>query len=55
MECLVTPADKEDNRSQESEETLNQWTDLELVDQASDQAAKGAFEIKRAEDKKYIT
>ena len=47
MECLVTPADKEDNRSQESEETLNQWTDLELVDQASDQAAKGAFEIKK--------
>ena len=47
MECLVTPADKEDNRSQELVETQNQWTDLELVDQASDQAAKGVFEIKK--------
>ena len=55
MECLVTPVDKEDSKSQESEVTQNQWMDLELVDQASDQAAKGAFEIKRAEDKKYIT
>ena len=46
MECLVTPADKEDNKSQGSEETLNQWMDLESVDQALDQAAKGACEIK---------
>ena len=47
MECLVTPVDKEDSKSQESEVTQNQWMDLELVDQASDQAAKGAFEIKK--------
>ena len=47
MECLVTPADKEDSKSQESEVTQNQWMDLELADQVLDQAAKGAFEIKK--------
>jgi len=49
MECLVIRVDKKDNKCQGSEETLNQWMDLESVDQVLDQAAKGAFEIKFAD------